>query len=221
MSWTAVIVGGAALLSAVVGSKSSSKAADATSKAADKASEAQLEMFYQNREDLAPWRNAGVNALDTLQGKLTTGPLSATDYTKSADYEFVTGEGEKAINRALASRGQYDSGKALKSLTKYNQDYALGDYQNYLDNWYNSLNPLMTVAGFGQNATTTTTQQGQDTANNVANNILYKGSNNASSYIDQGNAASSAIDSGMSNYLMYKYLTKRNPQVVDNSIMYA
>ena len=203
---TAAAIIGGAVLGAGASIYSSSKASDATSEAAEEAANAELEMFYQNREDLAPWRESGENALSTIWSMLEEGPLSATDYEKSADYEFVTSEGETAINRALASRGQYDSGKALKAITEYNQDYALTDYNNYLTNWYNSLSPYLTLAGYGQSATETTTSEASDTADALASIYTYEGSNNASSYLNTGSAISSAADSGVSNYLLYKYL---------------
>lgn len=63
MSWGAVagaVIGGGLSLA---GAK---KAANAQSGAADAASQAQLQMFEQNRADMAPWREAGVGALSQL-----------------------------------------------------------------------------------------------------------------------------------------------------------
>lgn len=205
MSWGAVIVGGAALVSTVVGSKASKKASKAQTTSADAASEAQLEMFYQNREDLAPWRETGKSALNTLWEKVQAGP---GEYTESPGYKFRLAEGEKAINRAAASRGQYDSGKALKALTRYGQDYATADYDNFLQRWYQSLNPYASLAQVGQIATTDTANMGTNVAKDVASNTLYAGNARASGYLNTANMINQGIDSGMSNYLMWKYLNK-------------
>lgn len=74
MSWVAVAVAGAAVLGAVTSSQASKRAASAVEGSADKASAAQLEMYYQSREDLAPWREAGGRAVNTLEALMRRGP---------------------------------------------------------------------------------------------------------------------------------------------------
>lgn len=63
--WPAIIAGGAAIIGGVIASRGASKAADAGEDAAEAAAQAQLEMYYQTREDLAPYREAGAWALGT------------------------------------------------------------------------------------------------------------------------------------------------------------
>lgn len=67
MSWVAAAVG---LGSALLGSSSSRSAARAQQQAARDASNTQLAMFEQNREDSAPWRRIGGNALNALAFQL-------------------------------------------------------------------------------------------------------------------------------------------------------
>ncbi len=205
MSWTDflplvgdVISGGASLWSA-------DKAADTSEKAAQISSDTMLKMFYQNREDLAPWRDTGKEAVNTLWQKVQAGP---GEYTESPGYKFRLSEGEKAINRAAASRGGFDSGKTLKALTKYGQDYATADYDNFLQRWYQSLNPYASLANVGQIATTDTAKMGTDVAKDVAANTLYAGNTRASSYLNSANIFDQALDSGINNYLMARYLQK-------------
>jgi hypothetical protein len=52
------------------------------------------------------------------------------DFVKDPGYEFRQAEGEKGINRALAARGGFNSGAALKALDRYNQDYASSEFSN-------------------------------------------------------------------------------------------
>lgn len=66
----AVIGGAAAVGSTLIGTKASSKASKAQQKAADAASQAQLDMYYQGREDLAPWREAGEESVNQLRKML-------------------------------------------------------------------------------------------------------------------------------------------------------
>lgn len=206
MSWSAVIVGGAALVSGAMSSGASKKAGETQARAAGEASDVQLEMFYQNREDLAPWRSAGAQAIDQLWERIQAGP---GEFTESPGYKFRLSEGEKAINRAAASRGMFDGGATMKALTRYGQDYASNEYDNFLNRWYQSLNPMASVAGVGQVATTDTARMGTSVAGDVGRNLQTAGAARASGYMGQAQAATDALDTGMSNYLMWRYL---NPQ---------
>jgi hypothetical protein len=203
----AIIVGAAAVGGAVISSNASSKAAKTQAASTDKASAGELEMFYQNREDLAPWRETGKNALTTLYNKVEAGP---GEFTESPGYEFRLGEGEKAINRAGAARGQFDSGKTYKALTKFNQDYATNDYDNFLNRWYQSLNPYASLAQVGQVATTDTANMGTQVASQVGQNTVSSGNARASGYLGSANAINEGIDSGVSNWLKLQYLNKQN-----------
>lgn len=203
----AVIAGGAAVYSANKSANAAEKAAKKTAKASEKAQDTTLTMYNQSRSDLAPWRLAGENALKTLTTKVNSGPGK---YTASPEYKIQITEGEKAINRAAASRGQYDSGKALKALTTFNQDEALKDRQTWLDNWYQSLNPLMTLSNTGQSsaagqantalktgsALSDITTTGATTSNNYLQNAAAA---RASGYKDAANAIVSGVDTYQSN----------------------
>lgn len=68
------------------------------------------------------------------QGNTGSGRLlrefSNEDFVKDPGYDFRMAEGEKGINRALSARGGYDSGTALKSLNRFNQDFASNEFGN-------------------------------------------------------------------------------------------
>ena len=66
MSWAAVIIGGATLASGAMGSSSSRSAANAQAGAADQATAEQRRQYDLSRQDLAPWRNIGVQALNQM-----------------------------------------------------------------------------------------------------------------------------------------------------------
>lgn len=273
----AAAIAGGTIISTGASLWGSDKASDASKEATNVASDTQLKMFYQNREDLTPWREAGTYGLEKLvgvkeptresveeqlikerygtdtdpdyygsgfSGRVTSAlrkgfkkamPITdeeidaayekaladwrASDnvgmlekgpgeYTESPGYQFRLSEGEKAINRAAAARGGFDSGKAYKSLIKYNQDYATGDYDNFLRRWYQSLNPYLSMADMGQIATTDTAQMGTQVAGDVARNTMAGGSARASGYLNTANALNEGVDSGISNYLMWKYINK-------------
>jgi hypothetical protein len=65
MTWFAV---GAAVVGAGASIYSANKSAGAIGDSANQATGTQLEMYYKSREDMAPWREAGENALNALMG---------------------------------------------------------------------------------------------------------------------------------------------------------
>lgn len=212
MPAAAVVAG----IGAAVGVVSSIKSADAQKSAAESAAKAakytakqatqlQHDIYQQNREDLAPWREAGTNALESIQNALKDGSA----YKKSPGYDFRLAEGSKAINRSAAAGGGALSGKTLKALNQYGQDYATNDYQNYLNRYYN-------LAGLGQVGVTGSVSNGNNYANNYSNtmnnlgnslqNAAYnKGAAQAGAYINSANAITNSINSGYNNYLMWQY----------------
>jgi hypothetical protein len=185
--------------------------ADAATNAAKSAEKTQLEMYYQGRTDTAPWRKVGEEALNTLTAKVNAGPGA---YTKSPGYDFRLGEGTKAIERSAAARGGVLGGSTLKALTRFGQDYATNDYQNFLANYYNSLTPLQSLAGVGQTTASQNAVQGNQVAGqigaNTVNTGLAAGNALATGQINQANSISGALNSGANNYLMWKYLSQ-NP----------
>ena len=80
----AIIVAGT-LLSTYMQKEASERATDAQLAAADKAASAQLQMFYQMREDLEPWMEAGKWALQQLVGwtKYESEKPKEKDFTKT------------------------------------------------------------------------------------------------------------------------------------------
>lgn len=75
-------------------------------------------------------REAGDAALARLQAALLGGDMSG--FTESPGYQFRMREGQKAIERAAAARGDFGSGSNLKALTEYGQGVASQEYGDYL-----------------------------------------------------------------------------------------
>lgn len=152
----------------------------------------------QNRKDLAPWREAGKNALATLVEKIASGP---GDYTKSPGYDFRLKEGQRTIENSAAARGSVLSGATLKGLTKYGQEYASNDYDNFLRRYYESLNPLQSMAGLGQSSSAQTAALGASTGNSIANQFANIGNAQAAGAINSANSIAGGINSGVNNAL--------------------
>ena len=146
---------GAGVLGAGATIYASQKAASAQEAAAGQASDTQLRMYYQAREDLAPWTEAGKNALAQYQERALAGPGEFT-WEETPGYQFQVAQGTKALERGAAARGGLLSGRQQKALTQYGQGLASTDYQgqrqNWLDEYYRSLEPSRWLAGTGQSA---------------------------------------------------------------------
>lgn len=267
----AALAGGAAIYSsnkaASAQTQAASQAAQVTSESSDKAIDAQMQQFYQNREDLAPWRETGTEALNYLNKLVKEGAPEftapgETDYSKalkamgmgpgefkaSPGYDFRLNEGVKALDRSASAKGTLRSGAQTKQIQRFGQDYASGEYDNFLNQWfqkagflssadidelnkyyttanflqnqyYNKLKPYQSLAGVGQSAAEQTAAMGSQAGTNVANirmnegagisnALLNAGNARASGYTNMANAVTGAVDSGISNYLLLKYLNK-------------
>jgi hypothetical protein len=213
MSGIATAIIGSAVVGGVVASNSASKAAKAQQNAADKASNTELEMFNQNREDMQPWREAGTGALKQMTEGTAAGgdfnrDFTLADFTRDPGYDFRMQQGSQALERSAAARGGALSGGALKGITRYGQDFASGEYQNAYNRFNNDrtqrFNRLASLAGTGQTATRDVAQMGSQVAGSVANNIIGAGNSQASSYVGQGNAISGAAQS-LGNFAMNQY----------------
>jgi len=192
---TALIAGGASIIGGGISAYGQGQAADAQIEASQAAAQAQLNMYYQNRTDLAPWREAGESALGTIQNYLA----NPSQITSMPGYQFGLDQGTQAMERGAAARGRQLSGAQLNALNRYGQDYAGSQFQNYLQ-------PYMQVAGFGQNATGQTVQSGTQAAQGQAN-ALYNAmpAYGQQAYAPYG-AAGNIFDAVANNYLNYMML---------------
>jgi hypothetical protein len=164
-------------------------------------------MYEEGRADTAPWREAGKNALQTLQSKIAAGP---GDYTKSPGYDFRLSQGVKALDNSGSARGSQLSGAQSKALTRFGQDYGTNDYQNFLSNYYQSLAPLQSMAGQGMTTANTSAAQGNQVGTSVGANMIAGGNAQAAGIMNANNAIvgnmSNASNQGVNNYMMYRYL---------------
>ena len=63
-------------------------------------------------------------------GDLASDRFDMSDFQQDPGYAFRLREGEEAINRAAASAGRFDSGRALKDLTRFGQEFASNEFGN-------------------------------------------------------------------------------------------
>ena len=73
-------------------------------------------------------------------------------YEKSPGYDFLMGEGTKALERGASSKGMQLSGAEGKALQRYGQGLASQDYGNFLSRYGDYLNQYRTgvLSGYGE-----------------------------------------------------------------------
>jgi hypothetical protein len=207
-------VAGAVVVSSAIGSSAAKSAASTQSAAADRAAELQNEQFQQTRQDYAPYREAGYNALANLQRTAGNVPgafkFGAGDYQADPGYAFRLSEGQKALDRQAAARGGLISGGALKAAQRYGQEMGSQEFQNAYNRAFtgygtevareNQLyNRQAALAGIGQTATGQVAQAGQNYANTAGNLITGGAAAQAAGQVGQANA----ITGGLGTYLNY------------------
>ena len=191
MSWTSLIgpaIGAAASLgSAYLGSQAANSAARTQANAADRAAQTidnssaealalQRQIYDQNRADLAPWRDAGGNALARLMGQW------GENYTASPSYNWRMSEGLRAVDAGMSARGLRNSTARDRAAARFADGLASQDY----DQWWNRGAAL---AGVGQTATGQGVAAGQNFANNASANMTGTANSLAGIYGQAGNAA--------------------------------
>lgn len=174
MVWNIIIPAAAALIGGNQSARAAKSAASTSAAASDRASDLQREMFERNIELQAPFREAGVNALNKLA------PL-ASEYTsfgmqqfqEDPGYGFRMSEGMKGLERTAAARGGLISGGALKAAQRYGQEMGSQEYQNAFNRYQTErsarLNPLQSLAGVGQTTSQNLGTAGTQFANTMGN----------------------------------------------------
>lgn len=207
----AAAVIGAAVVGAAVSSDSSRKAANTQADAAKDANNAQLAMYNQTREDQAPWRAAGQQALSQLTAGTAAGGefnrnFTLADFNRDPGYQFRMDQGQSALERSAAARGGLMNGGTLKALSRYGQDYASNEYDRAYNRFNNDqsarFNRLATVAGIGQTANNLTSTTGTQTASAIGNNTMSGAAAQAAGYVGSSNAWTNAANNGASMYML-------------------
>jgi hypothetical protein len=189
--------------SSLLGSSSASSGASAQANAANRAAELQQQQYEQTRQDLAPYRAAGVNALGKLEGMADYTPFGMQQFQQDPGYAFRLSEGQKGLDRQAAARGGLISGGALKAAQRYGQEMGSQEYTNAFNRYQTErnarLNPLQSLAGVGQTATNQLGQFGAQNAGAMGNYMTGAAAAGAAGQMGLANA----MTSGLGTYLNY------------------
>lgn len=217
MPW---VIGGAIVGSALLGSRASSKAADAQIQGSRESNEAQERMFDKQTELQKPWREAGEQALNKLTPlALNYQKFGMDQFEQDPGYAFRLSEGQKALDRQAAARGGLISGGALKAATRYGQDMGSQEYTNAFNRYQTEraaqLQPLQSLAGLGQTSANTLSNAASNLGAAQGANAIGAGNARASAYVGQANA----IGGGLSQYLNYNQSQNMMNALNQNSLM--
>lgn len=248
---TAAIIGGISAAGAIGGSAiaahGAGKQADAAMSAAQlqhqdaqDALNFQKQQYADQQKNIAPWLQAGQGAITDLSQMVQNGGFpdwtqtfqAPTDVTEQNDpgYQFRLAEGQKALERSAAARGNLLTGGTAKAEQRYGQDYASNEYQNvynrslqqyqlgynqFEQNQANKFNRYAALAGVGQTAAGQLSQAGQSASNNVSNILLGSGAQIGSDIQNAAAARASGYNAyanafgGVTNNLSQLYLLKQ------------
>lgn len=220
----AAVLGGG-LISGISSIWGSSNAANAQKEAAN-AMIANTNKMYESNKGLAmPYINAGTDMLGGLQNWLKTdsnNPLSTLIKltTPGADmnsvleglpgYQFQLGQGNRAVQNALAARGLGGSaGAVAKGVANYTQGLAQSSWGNLVDKLQNvfgaGTNAMQGLVNTGANAVNSLTGAGAAATNSINSALGGIGNANANMYNSIGGAIG-GMGNSLSSYMMMKSL---------------
>lgn len=178
--------------SAIVGGVSSSRAAKKAAKAQGAAADATVaesrRQYDQTRQDWAPYREFGYNALENLSDP-------QANFMVSPGYNFVRDQGIKSTDNAFSMRSP--GGNAMKALADYTNNLASLEYNN----WWNR---QIGAAQVGSGATANTQSAGQFATQNIGNALMNKGNSQAQGYYNAAAGINNSLQAGIGNYLYGK-----------------
>jgi hypothetical protein len=179
------ITAAATVASAAIGAYSSNKAAKSQQAATNTAIGEQQRQYDQTREDFAPYRETGVNALRQLSGDIIK-PLTSAEVMSEPGYQFGMQQGQQAIDRRIAASGGRVSGQAIKAAGRYGTDYATVGYGAAYQRRQDRLNRLAALAGIGQTSTGASAAAGQGSSNAISGLVSSQGDARGASQLSQG-----------------------------------
>lgn len=175
--------------------------ADATRKAANTQADTtregiaeQRRQYDLTRADYQPWRDAGVNALQSLATDINGQPTAA-EVMQDPGYQFGMQQGQQALDRKAAASGGRVSGASLKAASQFGTNYASNGYNAAYQRRQDRLNRLQALAGIGQTATAGSAAAGANMANQVSNMQTGLGNAQAGATMNQGRVWANAGNS--------------------------
>jgi len=219
MTWVAVAIGGSALIGAVVSNNASNRAASTAANAANQANATQWGMYNQNRDDQAPWRTSGGQAVGQLAAGFQPGgefdhQFGMGDYQADPGYAFRLQQGQTALDRAGAASGRSLSGAQIKAGVDYNSGAASQEYGNaynrFMNNRTTRFGELSNLAGLGQSSVGATGQAGTQTGQIMGANTTGAAGVAANAGMANASNWTSALNNGINTWQGYNQMQNMN-----------
>jgi hypothetical protein len=143
--------------------------------------------------------------------------FTLADFEADPGYAFRLAEGQKAIERSAAARGGLFSGRQLKDIERFGQDFASNEYGRAFNRYEaersGRYNRFANLAGLGQTTATQLAGIGADTSRSIGDIIIGGATSAAASRASGSNALaqgiSGGINSGLNWYLLSSILGRR------------
>lgn len=160
-------------------------------------------IYKQMQDEYAAKSAAGGPSTDPAYGSLTK-QFTGADVATEPGYQFGLDEGQKAIDRAAAANGRYDSGQTLKALTRFGNDYAGTKFNEAFNRDAATKGQayqfLAGQSGQGANAAGQQAGIGMNAAGAQGNYLTQGADAQAAGAV----GAANSLTGGVSNYLQYQ-----------------
>ncbi len=182
--------------------------------AADRAMAQERAMYDIGREDLAPYRESGYNALKDIEQMkpfLTSqfGPNQFAQYLDPS-MAFRQRLGTQATERLSNVGGGAISGNTMRALTDYGQNLASTEYGNAFNRFQtergNIYNTLANIAGMGQGAVNTGVRSGETFAAGQTGLLTGQAAAQAAGTVGQANAYGGALGNIGNAYMLSQFM---------------
>jgi hypothetical protein len=210
----------ATITGAKLSSSAAKQAASISADASKYATDIQWKMYEQARQDQLPWIESGQRAVRELETRTFAGP---GEFTESPGYQFRLNQGNQNILSNQSATGNLASGRTLKALQEYGQDYASYEYDKFLNQYYQSLTPFQSLAGLGQTSAGTLGSQGIATGQAMGSSAMAGAAQQGAAYMSAGNAMAAGYNNlagiygNLGNNLASNYMGQGN--VIANNYM--
>lgn len=196
MPWLFIIPAAVSLFAGSQNRQAASQASDAATRGSENAQALQEKMFNKQVALQEPWRKAGVNALNKLQGAVDYTPFGEAQFQQDPGYAFRLSEGMKQLNSNARAGGGAVSGRTMMGAQNYAQGLASQEYGNAFNRYQTEraarLQPLQSLAGVGQTSANTVGQAAGTYGANVGNLMANTGVNQGNALMAGTNATTSA-----------------------------
>ena len=220
MTWVAAAIGGASIVSGIIGGNAATDAANTQAQAGRDAQAALLGVGKDVSKLYQPYQDVGAQGLTNLSDMAKSGyfthQFDNTDLNSNLapNYAFQLGQGTGANLAQSNATGGLVGGNAMKGLQDYTQNYAGNAYQNAFNNYQaqrtNLYNQNAGLAGIGQNAVTGSANAQLGVGTQISNITQGIGNAQAAGQIGQANAYSGALGNAGNTAALYGILGNQN-----------